>query len=331
VTSHQPPTHLVLPIRGEYWCCRYESGDVRPMFPLLIDGEAPPDVLISDMCVSDEGIVAFKTRRGERLNVVSARGEIPVTMPSDLGQIQSLLFVGDVLFVGGVPRTNPNTRLGFIDTQSPQPRWTPVDLPDTLGGLGSIVAMVRYGSRLVALDSSFTPKLLLCFDVSDPRDPLFVSQARIPSGIDDEIAGIAAGRSYLAVLSSTRHKDGKAWKIGIYDRFKFDEISTFFHRVPWQEPLHAPDHLAFLDDLLLISHGLQGLGVARLQDTSPTQFSHRPPTQPWTRPYIPLSNIRYTPPLAAGRVVFTIPLSANEGVIAVTRRGNQYWWERVDL
>ncbi len=333
---------VVLPISGGLWVCRDDMGMMKPEFPLTLETE--DDAIlekrevpgVQDVAVSStSSYAAVRSQGGKALHVYRLEEEtgtpVHIALPRDMERVRSAAFYGDRLFVGGQPQTNPATRLGFFDLTQNKPRFTPLDLPDSLGIVNKpVVKVVVSGDKLYAIDTSFTPKLALVYDVTRD-DPELLIQTRIPSGVDDNVLDMAVGRSYAAVLSETRSKEGKAWKIGVFDSHTFDEIATFFHRVQWSDTLAVPSQIEAMDDVFLLAHGLEGLGVARLQDSEPTLFQKYYPIQPWSHPYLPLHRIKYVQPLGPGRVIGLQPNSISGSVFCVIKRGSYLWWEEIKL
>lgn len=333
-----------LPIRDSLWICRLDAhGATTPVAPLTIEmsNDLPMERRdvpgIRDATCSPDGWVAVRSGGGKALHVfkadtMGAVGQKHVFLPGDLELVHDCAFVGDVLFVVGKPRTNPSTRAGWFDLKQRKSKWQQLELPMTNAEVGAPAVKIQtFGNRMVVIDASSTPKQALLYDVTDPLSARLIEAVRIPSGIDDKIIDVAVSRSFLGILSQSHHRDGKAWKFGIYDRERLDEVSTFFHRADWSAEFAAPTGAVGVDDVFLLSHGIRGLGAIRLQDQEATRFPQLEGLRPWSNPYLPLEDITYYAPLGPGRVVHAIPLSQTGKALVVIRQGTRSWWEVVTL
>jgi len=318
-------------------------GATTPIAPLTIEmsNDVPMEQReipgIRDATCSPDGWVAVRSHGGKALHVfkvdqTGAVGQKHVFLPGDLEKVHDCAFVDDILFVVGEPRTNPATRAGFFKLNQRKSRWNQLALPEINARVGEPAVKIHtFRSRMVVIDASTTPKHALLYDITIAEEPRLIEAVRIPSGIDDRIIDVAATRSFLGILSHSHHRDGKAWKFGIYDRERLDEISTFFHRADWKDEFAAPLSIVGMDDLFLLSHGIRGLGAVRLQDREATRFPQLGAVRPWSHPYLPLDAIRYYTPLGPGRVVHSIPLEASGRALLILRQGTRSWWEVVTL
>jgi hypothetical protein len=240
--------------------------------------------------------------------------------------------VGDVLFIGGASKWQDTSRLGFYDLTEAPPQFTSLPTPDVVGDPnGPIYELLQSGDRLFALDGAFTPKIAVVYDISEPREPTYIDHVAIPSGLDDIPVAASAGRKWIAILTTSRHENGKAWKIGIFDRDNLDEVTTFYRHADHSEDLEMPVNVTMHEDLMLISHGLKGLGVLRIDDRQPTRFEQVPTLLPWAQSYAPVDRIEYHTPLGQGRVIDAKPTSDPNILYLTLTRGGRTWWEEIEI
>lgn len=315
-----------LPIRDEIWLCHRSPVGTEPVRAIPSLGEDAAIV------VGPEGHAAiFKDRELFVLGVEDDAAR-QLEVPDDLVGIHCAHFVGDVLYVGGASDWQDTSRLGWYDLSDPPPSWNPLPTPDVVGDPnGPIYELLQSGDRLFALDGAFTPKLAIVYDISDPHAPEYVDHVAIPSGLDDIPVAAGAGRKWLAILTTSRQVSGKVWKIGIFDRDNLDEVTTFYRHADHAEDLEMPVNVTMHEDLLLISHGLKGLGVIRIDDRQPTRFEQVPTVLPWAQSYAPVDRIEYHTPLGQGRIVEVQPTSDPHILYLTLKRGGRTWWEEIEI
>lgn len=334
---------ITLPIRDGLWLCHHQAGRVDPFHAV-----APP--------------VDFESTSGRQMDVrdvaVGPRGELAVIppashdrvpfarpaagpdgpswhflpLPQDMEAVTCATFFRDRLFVGGRSRSDDRQRLGYFDLSEESLRFHHLTMPDVIVERGKpIAALVIAGPRLLVIDAAFVPKLAILYRLDDGKHACH-DHVRIPSGLNDEVVDAAAGRRYVAILTAAHHQqEGKAWKIGIYERDTMVEVTTFFERADWEDPLEPPTSLTFVDDILLMAHGHKGIGALRLDDGKPTSFGHIPAIQPWKQAYFLPEVFSYILPLGNGRITHVLQNEETPGIFAVIKRGRKTWWEHVDL
>lgn len=326
----------VLPIRDGLWLCRRDGVGTQPVREIPL---APEQGHIDDLAsafqrvvVSPAGYCAAFFERA--VYVVSPHAPLPIVLPlpRDMSEVHAAHFRDEVLYVGGSSSWQDTSRLGWFDVSEPSPSWTPLDPPDVVGDPAlPIYGLFSSGSRLVALDGAFTPKLAVLYDITDPRAPRRLSHTAVPSGLNDIPVGASVGRSYAAILTKSQHADGKAWKIGLFDATTMDEVATFYEHSRHAEQIQTPRTVLVHEDLLLIAHDLKGVGVVRLDDRMPTRFEGIEAIRPWAQSYVPLERITYLKSLGQGRVVDLRPTGDPHVFYIVLQRGGRTWWEEVEL
>lgn len=317
-------TRAILPVRDDYWVCETHP-QITPMMRL-----GPPfDAGLPAIWTSDDTHVAWTE---DRVIVICGMREKVVRrypLPDEVVRVQCLKLAGNYLFAGTVSDDAPSRILAFNLHHD-----VTFHLLGPDGVIGApdqpIVTIDADGDQLFAIDAGFAPKLMYVYAVS-PHGIEQRTSVRIPSGIDDHVQRIAFGRSFIFVLSSTIHKDAKAWKIGVYERHSLDEITTFFHRVPWQQAFNPPLEILGFQDLLLMAHGPLGLGIVRLDDGQRTRFGHYPAVQPWSRPTIGVKSITYASSFSTGRVTDVHAVVQNDQALVTLHHGSRRWWEVVGL
>lgn len=319
-----------LPIRDAIWlCCRDEFG-TRPVREIP-SGTSEP-LQLHRLDVSPRGYAAVFN--GKKLHIVPPNDSLPVvvTLPDDLEEVHAVHFRGEVLYIGGRSSWQDTSRLGWIDVLEPEPTWKSLPPPNVVGDPSlPVYALFSTGRRLVALDGSFTPKLALIYDITDPRDPSYEDYASVASGIDDMPIHASVGRSYAAILTMSHSQEGKAWKIGLFDAQTMDEIATFYEHSRNPEKIETPRRLLMHSDLLVIAHDMKGLGVVRLDDRESTFYGGVSAIRPWAQTYVPLHRIEYHKPLGQGRVIDVRRTPDPHTFYIVLQRGGRIWWEEIDL
>lgn len=322
-----------LPVRDAIWLCARDATGTHPV--RAIQSPNPETTRVTDLdtvSVNDRGYAAVY--EGTRLHVVDPdTGDArTVELPEDLTGVHSICFLGDILYIGAQSTWQDISRLGWTDINAPQPTWHSLDPPQMVGDPNQpIYALMSDGEQLVALDGAFTPKLAVIYDVSERRAPKLVQYVAIPSGIDDQPLAASMGRSYAAILTSSRGESGKAWKIGIFDVKTMDEIATFYQHAEWEGDLELPRRVLIHEDLLLVAHNLKGLGVLRLDDRQGTLYEHVPSIRPWAQSYFPVNQIEYHKPLGQGRIVAVTPTPDPHVFHLHLERGGKSWWEEISL
>lgn len=326
---------VVLPIRDGLWLCRRDGIGTHRVRELPVGPMSSSEQLadaLQRVAVSRYGHCALF--RDNTVLVLTPDGAPPVALPlpRDLSAVHAVLFRDDVLYIGGSSSWQDTSRLGWMDVSSPAPQWTPLDPPDVVGDPAlPVFSLFASGSRLIALDGAFTPKLALIYDITDPRAPRRLSHTAVPSGLNDIPVGASLGRSYAAILTWSQHIDGKAWKIGLFDAATIDEVATFYEHSRHAEEIQTPRAVWVHEDLLLIAHDLKGLGVVRLDDRLPTRFEGIEAIRPWAQSYVPLERITYVKSLGQGRVADVRPTDTPHLFYIVLQRGGRTWWEEVEL
>ncbi len=321
-----------LPIRDAIWlCCRDESG-TRPIRAIPSGSSNPSALDLQRVVVSARGYAAVFN--GAKLHIVPPNELLAsvITLPEDLVAVHAVHFRDDILYIGGRSSWQDTSRLGWIDVTEPDPTWHPLEPPNVVGDPAlPVYALVSQGPRLVALDGSFTPKLALLYDISNPRKPRYTQHASVASGIDDIPIDASIGRSYAAILSQSHKNNGKAWKIGLFDGRSLDEIATFYEHSANPETIETPKRVLMHHDLLLIAHDMKGVGVVRLDDRDPTLYEGVPAIRPWAQSYVPTHRIQYVKPLGQGHVVDVRPTPDPHLFYVVLQRGGRTWWEEIEL
>lgn len=319
-----------LPIRDAIWLCYRDDYGTQPLREIPSATSRPVD--IRHVAVNPRGFAAVF--EGADLHIVPPNNSLPsiVSLPDDLEEVHAVHFRNDVLYIGGRSSWQDTSRLGWIDVGEPEPTWHSLEPPSVVGDPSlPVYAILSTGQRLIALDGSFTPKLALLYDISEPRQPKYVNYAAIASGIDDLPIDASVGRSYAAILSMSQQQHGKAWKIGLFDGRTMDEIATFYEHSIRPEEIETPLRVLVHHDLLLIAHDLKGLGVVRLDDRETTLYAAIAAIRPWAQSYVPLDRIDYHKPLGQGRVIDVRPTTDPHTFYVVMQRGGRIWWEEIEL
>ena len=320
-----------LPIRDAVWLCRRDDTGTQPIREIP-SGSVGGTLDLGRVAVSQGGFAAVFS--GAKLFIVPPNESLPtvVGLPEDLDQVHAVHFRDDVLYIGGRASWQDTSRLGWIDVTEPEPIWHSLEPPHVVGDPAlPVYALFSTGPRLIALDGSFTPKLALLYDISDPRNPRYMQHASIASGIDDVPIDASMGRSYAAILSQSTQNSGKAWKIGLFDAQSMDEVATFYEHSANPETIETPRRVLVHDDLLLIAHDLKGLGVVKLDDRQPSHYEVVSAIRPWAQSYVPLHRLEYHKPLGQGRVIDVRPTSHPNIFYIVIQRGGRQWWEEIVL
>lgn len=321
-----------LPIRNELWLCRRSEVGMQPVRPIprdLPSVDEPP----KPFAINEAGWTAFAN--GSVLSLLPPYPDAPLLnpkLPDDVETVGSLAFRGEILYVGCASSWQDTSRLGWFDVTEARPTWNALPASPVVGDPHRPVhaILVEY-DRLIALDSAFTPKLALIYDLSDPRKPGYIDHVGIPSGIDDQPIDAAVGRSYVAILTRMVHDRGKAWKIGIFDFDTMDEIATFYEHAAWNESIEMPLGITMHEDLLLIARDMKGVGVVRLDDRRPSRYESVRPISPWAQSYVPVERIQYHQPLGQGHVL-DVQRTGDPHTFAITlKRGGRCWWEEIVL
>ena len=317
-------TLSILPIRDDFWLCDTHVG-VVPLVPL---GAPFSRADFPTVWAWNQREIAWHEERVVVIRGLKDGNETRVTLPDTVDRLYCMTMNETWLFVG-TSSAAPQSRMLALSLERPD-RFQEIGPAGVVGDPSKPVVTIEcWRDLVVAVDSGFAPKLLHVCRVSP--SPELLHSVRIPSGVDDHVHGLAFGRAYMFAASATNHKDAKAWKIGVYDTRGFDEISTFFHRVPWEAAFDPPLHLWAEDDLLLIAHGALGLGVVRLDDGQATKHSRVRAVQPWSRPYIGIDNITYRSSFQTGRVVRIHAVIPGEGALVTLNHGSKQCWEIIAI
>ncbi|MEZ4462792.1 MAG: hypothetical protein R3E66_24310, partial [bacterium] len=317
-------TLSILPIRDDFWLCDTHAG-VVPHSPL---GAPFSRADFPAVWAWNQREIAWHEDRVVVIRQLVDGSETRVPLPDSVERLHCMTMNDAWIFTGANANTT-QARVLAISLQH-RDRFDEIGPPGVVGDPNKPVITVEcWRDLLVAVDTGFAPRLLHVFRAD--HSPELLHSVRIPSGVDDHVHGLAFGRAYMFAASATNHKDAKAWKIGVYDTRGFDEISTFFHRVPWEAAFDPPLHLWAEDDLLLIAHGALGLGVVRLDDGQATKHANIRAVQPWSRPYIGIDNITYRSSFQTGRVVRIHGVIPGQGALVTLNHGSKQWWEIIAI
>lgn len=314
----------LLPVRDDYWVCT-----TRPnVTPWYMVGQPFSRVSFPSPYAFNGQTVFWIEDHALCCRTLPQDDEIHVPLPDVVQKVVSMAATEDAIFLGCIAHDN-TARLLVTDARRPG-MFRPV-LPNHSPGIPNqpITCLTLHNHHLYAIDTAHAPKILIGLDITQPLAPIETHRVRIPSGVDDHPQHMAFGRTFMALLTTTSHPAAKAWKVGIYEQNRFDEISTFFHRVPWEQPFEAPLNLFAHEDLLLFGQGSLGVGACRLDDGRPPFANAVPKVQPWSRPYLGIELIRYTKPLEAGRVTRIVDLLADKSILCEVQHGSRRWWENI--
>lgn len=316
----------ILPVRDDYWVC----STAPHVVPWHIVG--PPfvrDAIPKLFAFDGESVWWIDARHLMRRRMPDGDDE-RFLLPSDVLRVASLVADPTGVYLGCIS-THPTARALWCHPNQPgefRPFGVP---PDQWDPAQPICALRLDGGHLFAVDAGPSPKLLEVFEIDRDGPPRPVAAVRIPSGVDDHIQTLTRGRTFVAILSTTTHPEAKAWKVGLYEPQRLDEMSIFFRRVPWELPFEAPVDLLAFDDLLIFAQGSLGLGVCRLDDGQPSRWRSVPSVQPWSRPYLDVQKIRYTTPLQPGRVTRIAGMLPDDTVLCEVQHGSRRWWENLPI
>ena len=321
------PHRFVVPVRGVTTFCTFRDGELVPENPL-------PAVAFQHHALDSEfGWVAWADDSGKRIGRVhldAGEGEggfALLAMPEGYAA-GCLLFHRQVLFVGG---NCGKEILGSFDFAAPEPKWTPLDVPEQFQRYGKrIDDLLLDGDWLIAVDDIVSPKYLLRYDVADPRAPVLRNVREIPYHSSYEtIHSAALGTDWIALFSSTMNHGWHGIHIAFLDRKLLQEYGAITATVSGSyrgdEPKRAWRHVAFHGNTLLVAAGADGVGILDLN-------SLRRPRQPvaqrdhgWhrteeTRRFSEVcrDNLLYRP--FGATVVRTVPVPGTRFFLVVTER-----------
>jgi hypothetical protein len=269
------PQQFIVPLKGVNTFCTFRDGELVPENPLPVVG-------FDGHAIDPEfGWVAWVGAEGKtlgRIHLDATEGEggfAPLQMPAEY-QAKCLLFHRQVLFVGG--RCGKEV-IGSYDFASPEPKWTPLEVPEQFRQYGKrIDDLLLDGERLIAVDDIVIPKYLLRYDVADPRNPRLLDVREIPwHSTYETIHSGALGTDWLALLSSTSNHGWWGLHIALLDRETLQEHGAMTQTKKGSFRGGGPDtqrdwrQIALQGNTLLIAAGTDGVGVLGLDEIDGTQ------------------------------------------------------------
>jgi hypothetical protein len=197
-------------------------------------------------------------------------------------EVHALLLHDEVLYVGG---RGSKEIVGFLDLRADRPAFEAMEVPPQLLQWAgkSIDAFVRDGETLVAVDDIMLPKWFLLYDVSAPRQPRFVEAPELsPHSTGEVFHAAALSDRHLALVSTSMNHGRSAVHLALYQRGTLREVGALHARARKQWLSQDPEgrefaHVDALGEMLLLSAGLEGLGVASLHaiEAAPTAATQK--------------------------------------------------------
>jgi hypothetical protein len=269
---------FIVPLKGVNTFCTFRDGEIVPANPL-------PMVGYEGHAIDEEfGWVAWVTddrKQIGRTHLDAVEGEggfAPLRMPEGY-TAGCLLFHRQVLFVGGECGKD---MIGSFDLRSPEPKWTPLEVPEQFRQYGKRMDdLLLDGDRLIVVDNCIEPKYLLRYDVSDPRSPRLLDTRDLPvHSTYETVYSAALGSRWMALLSRSCNHAWLGVHIAVYDRETLEERGAMTgtgkgsYRGDEGEPRYDWRQLALHENTLLVAAGIEGIGVLDL-DTVGRSLSRR--------------------------------------------------------
>lgn len=310
-------------------------GDASALFVAdekrLIDLNPLPIPPLAVCAVDQEsGLIAYLFTGGTAIGVAHADAEPteqrfpPIPLPEGV-VARALTFCRQVLYVGGrVARPRWEPSLGMVDFDETGPRWRPLPLPEELvkGQVHTkeIDDILIDGNRLLVVDNVVRPKWIVSYDVARRREPAVVGVTHLVTGPNFTIHFASLGASYLGVFGrsfATRFEVDVSHII-LLDRNTLAEYSRLRDDYHYQRDSNWV-HFAFVDDVLLIAAGEDGVGqvdVSRI-DGLPNAPQER--SRAFAERALAALRYRRVPSPAGARAVRVVPLPSLRMFVAVAQ------------
>jgi hypothetical protein len=174
---------------------------------------------------------------------------------------------GDILFVTG---QLGDCTLGLYDTRSPNPVFSPVELPEQVKRK-AFDDLIIDGKSLLAVDNVIMPKWLVRYDISDPAKPKPTEVTELMAGVNEHVVRGVVGTKYLALFSQSMWDGGESQDVQIYDKSKafapqariclWSKLSHYRSELLDIRGYPSDPQMSFAGDLLLLAGYGEGVGV----------------------------------------------------------------------
>jgi hypothetical protein len=339
---------LDLPLRALPWgggsaLIAVCGASAFPTVELDVPGASRALVIDDEHVLGAEGPPGRQRLRALDLAAGQGRGaERTISLPSGL-EVHAIARAGRTVYVAGrhvaVDAGDRATghEIAFVGAlDDPGAGWTPLDVPPEVRRMGkSIDGLFVDGPRLVALDDIVLPKVLLTYDVTDPRAPRRTGHA--PLGAHHTYERVlcgARGEGWLAVLSRGGGRAGTGSFIALHDDRDLGERCVLAAFFPGHDPA-APrpfwTDVAVVGGALVVARGGEGVAVLDLALAEPHRAGLPPsdPRFPISRaPELDLAALRPLPlALAEGEEALRLAVGADARsvVVAIGREGSGTW------